>query len=71
MSQNIQKICSPFKKEGLTGVFFERNYKSHHMQLQVVGLPEDFESVLKSVFMDIGGSMQIQFDELSRNQGMI
>lgn len=31
-----------FKSEGLVTVFFERNYKSHHMQLQVVALPNRF-----------------------------
>ena len=34
------------------------------MQLQVVGLPVDFESTLKSVFMDFGASMRIQFDDV-------
>ena len=34
------------------------------MQLQVVGLPNRFEGAIKPAFMDVGSSMQIQFDEV-------
>ena len=34
------------------------------MQLQVVGLPNRLEGAIKPAFMDVGSSMQIQFDEV-------
>ena len=68
VSNEIEKFKSAlkklFKKEGLTCVFFERNYKSKHMQLQVIGLPLNYEKSLKDTFMDIGSSMQITFDDV-------
>merc|ERR1719367_142356 len=64
LPEEVAEEIEMFKKNGLSAVFFERNYKSHHMQLQVVGLPNRFEGAIKPSFMDIGCSMQIQFDEV-------
>ena len=38
--------------------------RQHHYQLQVVGVPKSLEPTLKSSFMDIGSSMQIEMDEV-------
>ena len=34
------------------------------MQLQVIGLPNAFESTIKSTFSEVGSSMQIEMDEV-------
>lgn len=34
------------------------------MQLQVVALPKEYSTALKSAFMDIGSSMQIEMEEV-------
>ena len=38
--------------------------RSHHMQLQVVGVPKSLETAIKPAFTDIGSSMQIEIDEV-------
>lgn len=43
-------LMKMFKEKGQTAVFFERNYKTQHLQVQVVPLPENFVSYLKETF---------------------
>ncbi len=53
-----------FKKQGKVAVFFERNYKSQHMQLQAVPLPRECAPSVKSVFLDTAESQQIEMAEV-------
>nr|CAH7744738.1 unnamed protein product [Callosobruchus chinensis] len=41
-----------YKKEGKLPVFFERNYKTSHMQLQAVPIPPNANRELKEIFFD-------------------
>lgn len=46
--QDALKKC--FSKQGKVPVFFERNYKTSHLQIQVVPVPNDVVPKLKMVF---------------------
>ena len=43
-----------YDRKGQVAVFFERNYKTSHMQLQAVPLPKKATKELKEIFM-VGG----------------
>lgn len=53
-----------FKQMNQVVVFFERNYKSFHLQLQVVPLPSECKPGIKSAFQDIGDSQNIELNEI-------
>ncbi len=53
-----------FKKQGKVVVFFERNYKSQHLQLQCVPLPKECIVSAKSVFMDAAETGQLEMTEV-------
>ncbi|XP_075551882.1 CWF19-like protein 1 [Dermacentor variabilis] len=59
-----------FKTRGKRPVFFERNYKSSHLQIQVVPVPEPLMSGLQSVLVDYGMSLGVDLDEIPRNSSL-
>ncbi len=58
--QSALRKC--FKKSGQSVVFFERNYKQHHMQLQAV--PLALEADPKPVFLDVAESQGLEMTEV-------
>lgn len=53
-----------FKTRDKCVVFFERNYKSPHLQIQVVPVPLKFKPRLKEIFIDYAESQSIELDEI-------
>ncbi|GAB6026563.1 hypothetical protein CHUAL_012979 [Chamberlinius hualienensis] len=53
-----------FKSQKKTAVFFERNYKGFHLQIQVIPLPENKEPILKQTFMDIADCQSLTLNEI-------
>ncbi|XP_021938616.1 CWF19-like protein 1 [Zootermopsis nevadensis] len=53
-----------FKKQQKVPVFFERNYKTSHLQIQTVPIPRDMATRLKDVFQESAEQDGIQLDEL-------
>ncbi|XP_054278247.1 CWF19-like protein 1 [Macrosteles quadrilineatus] len=60
--QGALKKC--FAKQGKVPVFFERNYKTSHLQIQVVPVPKDVVPKLKMVFQDCAEAEGFTVDEL-------
>ncbi|KAF7271867.1 hypothetical protein GWI33_015343 [Rhynchophorus ferrugineus] len=71
-TDDIQKEMEKFKnalhkyfsKDGKVPVFFERNYKTSHMQLQVVPIPQQATRELKDIFMDESDAQGFQLSSL-------
>ncbi|KAK8756797.1 hypothetical protein V5799_000502 [Amblyomma americanum] len=59
-----------FKAKGKRPVYFERNYKSSHLQIQVVPVPESLMPGLQSVLVDYGQSVGVDLDEIPRNSNL-
>lgn len=55
-----------FKGAGKSVVFFERNYRSQHLQVQVIPLPDDTAPYIKEQFMDFAESYGIDLDEIPK-----
>ncbi|CAL4123010.1 unnamed protein product, partial [Meganyctiphanes norvegica] len=55
-----------FKGAGKTVVFFERNYRSQHLQVQIVPLPEDTAPYIKEQFMDLAESYGIELEDIPK-----
>lgn len=57
-------IAKALEAKGKTVVFFERSFKSPHLQIQCVGLPKDRENLLAEVFVEVAAMKSIKLDEL-------
>ncbi|XP_023341614.1 CWF19-like protein 1 [Eurytemora carolleeae] len=68
VSQEIDKFKSAlrkmFKKNGKAPVFFERNFKCQHLQLQVVPVIKDDATVVKKEFLDQASSREMDLNEI-------
>jgi hypothetical protein len=53
-----------FRKQQKVPVFFERNFKTSHLQIQAVPIPCDMATRLKDVFQDNAEQRGLQLDEL-------
>uniref|UniRef100_A0A1B6E6F5 Cwf19-like C-terminal domain-containing protein n=2 Tax=Clastoptera arizonana TaxID=38151 RepID=A0A1B6E6F5_9HEMI len=56
-----------FAKDGKVPVFFERNYKTSHLQIQVVPVPQNLSVNLKMKFEDFAEAEGVNLDELPEN----
>ncbi|XP_045478442.1 CWF19-like protein 1 [Harmonia axyridis] len=52
MNQFKKALVKFYQRESKVPIFFERNYKTSHMQLQVIPIPEKAQRELKDIFMD-------------------
>lgn len=52
------------KKQGKAMVFFERNYKTQHLQIQAVPIPQDSMQEVKDVFLECAESESIELNEI-------
>ncbi|XP_076035712.1 CWF19-like protein 1 [Oratosquilla oratoria] len=55
-----------FKKQGKCVVFFERNYRSQHLQVQVVPVPQEIASHIKETFIDLAETEGLDLDEIPK-----
>ncbi|KAG0721321.1 CWF19-like protein 1 [Chionoecetes opilio] len=55
-----------FKKKGKRTVFFERNYRSQHLQVQVVPVSAEAALHLMEAFTNIAESSSIELDEIPK-----
>lgn len=53
-----------YRTKGCTAVTFERNYRSHHLQIQVVPIPLSKEPAIKQIFQDVGDSQSLEMNEI-------
>ena len=53
-----------YKKNGKAPVFFERNFKCQHLQLQVVPVIKDDATVVKKEFLDQASSREMDLNEV-------
>merc|ERR1712029_1240965 len=53
-----------YKKHGKVPVFFERNYKQQHLQIQVVPVPKDQAAMVKTVFLETASSLELDLNEI-------
>lgn len=51
MNQFKKALVKFYQRESKVPIFFERNYKTSHMQLQVIPIPEKAQRELKDIFM--------------------
>jgi len=68
VEQEVSKFKSSlrkmYKQLGKVPVFFERNYKTQHLQIQVVPVSKEDASSVKKVFIDTATSSQIDLNEI-------
>ncbi|KYB26604.1 CWF19-like protein 1 [Tribolium castaneum] len=71
VAQEIEKFKQALRKfyarNGQVPVFFERNYKTSHMQLQVVPVPKEVAKELKASFIDEAGAHGLKLELLGSN----
>lgn len=51
MDQFKKALVKFYERESKVPIFFERNYKTSHMQLQVIPIPKKAQRELKEIFM--------------------
>lgn len=59
-----------FKKQGKTVVFFERNYRTQHLQIQAVPVPRDCVQELKDVFLQSAEADGIELNEIPKHSDL-
>ncbi|XP_066985910.1 CWF19-like protein 1 isoform X2 [Macrobrachium rosenbergii] len=68
--EEIEKFKSAlkrmFKKHGNAVVFFERNYRSHHLQVQVIPVPMNTVDCIVEIFMNSAASFDLELDEIPK-----
>jgi hypothetical protein len=57
-------ITKALKTKGKSVVFFERSFKSPHLQIQCVAIPSEKEDLVKEVFVEMAAMQSINLDEL-------
>lgn len=57
----LKKMCSKQKK---AVVFYERNYKTSHMQIQAIPIPQNATKELREIFQDCAQAEGFELDEL-------
>lgn len=55
------------KSQGKAVVFFERNYKTQHLQIQAVPIPQDCVQEVKEAFMEGAESESIELHEIPKH----
>lgn len=53
-----------YKRLGKATVFFERNYRTSHLQIQVVPVDKDLSTEVKKVFLDSAAQLEIDMNEI-------
>lgn len=53
-----------YKRQGKAAVFFERNYRTSHLQIQVVPVPKDIAADVKKVYLDSAASLELDLNEI-------
>ncbi|XP_069681635.1 CWF19-like protein 1 [Periplaneta americana] len=68
VEEEIEKFKSAlkkfYKKQHKVPVFFERNFKTSHLQIQAVPVPRELSPRLKDVFQESAEQDSLQLDEL-------
>lgn len=64
--QKHNVILQQFLARRKVTVFFERNYKTSHMQINAIGLDKDQEWKIKDTFNEKAEEFGIQFEELPK-----
>ncbi|KZS05856.1 CWF19 protein 1 [Daphnia magna] len=57
-------IQKALKAKGKSVVFFERSFKSPHLQIQCIAVPSEKEDLVKEVFVEMAAMQSINLDEL-------
>lgn len=55
-----------FKNKGKCIVFFERNYRTQHMQVQAIPVPGETLGDIKEAFMEVANENGIELDEIPK-----
>jgi len=53
-----------YKKQGKVPVFWERNYRTQHLQIQVVPVLKEDGNSVKQIFLDTAGHLEIDLNEI-------
>ncbi|XP_044736646.1 CWF19-like protein 1 [Chrysoperla carnea] len=64
IEQFKKSLVKYFDSKNEVPVFFERNYKTSHLQIQVVPIPKQATRELKEIFIDEANGHGIQLEEL-------
>lgn len=59
-----------FKQDGKTVVFFERNFKTQHLQIQVVPIPIDCVQELRDAFTQCSEEENIELNEIPKHSDL-
>lgn len=62
ISQFKETLHKFYDRNGQVPVFFERNYKTSHMQLQVIPIPKNADRELKDIFLVRDKTRKMYFD---------
>jgi len=57
-------ITQALQRKGQSVIFFERSFKSPHLQIQCVAIPSEKENLAKEVFLEMASMQSITLDEL-------
>ncbi len=61
-------LMQMFAAQGKCAVFFERNYRTQHLQIQVIPVPIDRQQVLKTTFFDMAAMKGFELTMLADDQ---
>lgn len=68
ISAEVEKFKSAvkkmYKKQGKVPVFWERNYRTQHLQIQVVPVLKEDGNSVKQIFMDTASHLEIDLNEI-------
>ena len=53
-----------YKRQGKAAVFFERNYRTSHLQIQAVPVPKDMAADVKKVYLDSAATLELDLNEI-------
>lgn len=57
-------IAKALRSQGKSAVFFERSFKSPHLQIQCVAIPSEKENLAREIFLEMASMQSITLDEL-------
>ena len=60
-------VAKAFKSKGQSAVYFERNFKSPHLQIQCVAVPAEKEDLVNDVFVEQSAVNSVTLDELPKH----
>nr|XP_022339809.1 CWF19-like protein 1 [Crassostrea virginica] len=65
-----KSLIKLYKKNNKSVIFFERNYKTQHLQIQAVPFPDDKKQEAKDSFMECAEGESLNLDEIPKHSDL-